>query len=34
MKLEKTVYNPYSISASDNAFIEENNAKERDINKK
>ena len=34
MKLEKSVFNPYSISASDNAFIEENEARERDARKK
>ena len=30
MRLEKTVYNPYAISASDTAFLEENEAKDRD----
>ena len=34
MKLEKSVFNPYSISASDYAFIEENEAKERDSKKR
>jgi hypothetical protein len=33
-KLEKSIFNPYAISAGDNAFIEEHEAKDRDIKKK
>lgn len=33
-RLEKSTYSPFAISASENAFIEESEAKDRDIKKK